>query len=230
MMEIVEIKNKGYTNYLKGIKLIVFDMDGVLLKNRNSWDVIIRKSLGMHSNDRNSMKYTFDRLYKQGIPEYMFENLDATRIKTYLNLNELSSNVKLTMDYLKEKQIKTAIVSAGSHVFAEYLSEIFGFDYYIGNHVDTNARKFIKNVDPEYKDINVRHIQEMYKIKANETLSVGDSYMDLSMKRSSKYFIAFNPSSNEMLEKSDFSVNSTNLFEIIETLVGGNLQLSYQGL
>ena len=49
MIEIEELKNGINKNqnidYLENIKLMVFDMDGVLLKNRNSWDVIIHRSM-----------------------------------------------------------------------------------------------------------------------------------------------------------------------------------------
>ncbi|WP_061951099.1 HAD hydrolase family protein [Acidiplasma cupricumulans] len=75
-----------------------------------------------------------------------------------------------------------------------------------------------KNVDPLKKDYNVRLIQKTFGIDKDETLSVGDSFMDLSMKRASRYFIAFNPSNVEMLKYSDFSVKSNNLFEIIKTI------------
>ncbi len=219
MMEIIENKNNSNFNYLKNIKLMVFDMDGVLLKNRNSWDVIINRAIKNNNyNDYNRMEYTFDYIYKNNIPENYYNNLKDYNIKKYLNINDMSDNINNTVEYLKSKNIKTAIVSAGSHCFAEYLSDLFGMDYFIGNKIDINKKIFIKNVDPAYKDKNIKFIQKKFNVKMENTISIGDSFYDLSMKRSSKYFIAFNPSNIEMMKYSDFVVKSNNLYDVIKTL------------
>ncbi len=220
MMEIKENENnKNIKNYLKNIKLMVFDMDGVLLKNRNSWDVIINKAIkNNYYNDYDRMEYTFNYIYENNVPENYYKYLNEYNIKKYLNINDLSENANRTVDYLKSKKIKTAIVSAGSHCFAEYLSDLFGIDYFIGNMVNTDKKTFIKNVDPLYKDENIKIIQKKFNVKKENTISIGDSFYDLSMKRASKYFIAFNPSNSEMLKHSDFIVNSNNLYDIIKTL------------
>lgn len=220
MMEIKENENnKNIKNYLKNIKLVVFDMDGVLLKNRNSWDVIINKAIkNNYYNDYDRMEYTFNYIYENNVPENYYKYLNEYNIKKYLNINDLSENINGTINYLKSKKIKTAIVSAGSHCFAEYLSDLFGIDYFIGNMVNTDKKIFVKNVDPLYKDENIKIIQKKFNVKKEETISIGDSFYDLSMKRASKYFVAFNPSNSEMLKHSDFIVNSNNLYDIIKTL------------
>jgi len=220
MMEIKENENnKKIKNYLKNIKLVVFDMDGVLLKNRNSWDVIINKAIkNNYYNDYDRMEYTFNYIYENNVPENYYKYLNEYNIKKYLNINDLSENVNGTINYLKSKKIKTAIVSAGSHCFAEYLSDLFGMDYFIGNMVNTGKKIFVKNVDPLYKDENIKSIQKKFNVRKDETISIGDSFYDLSMKRASKYFVAFNPSNSEMLKHSDFIVNSNNLYDIIKTL------------
>ena len=224
MIEIEEtVENRIYNiyekDYFKGIKLVVFDMDGVLLKNRNSWDVIMNKCMKKHVMG-SRMVYTFDYIHKNGVPDRLYQNLTESKIKTYLNLNDMTSNVLRTVDYLRQRKIKTAIVSAGSHIFAGYISDLMGIDYYIGNEVEVNEHKFVKNVDPARKDINVESIQHDLGILPEETVSVGDSFMDLSMKRKSKYFVAFNPASYRTLEYSDFTVESTNLYDIVDKLTG----------
>jgi phosphoserine phosphatase len=166
------------------------------------------------------MKYTFDYVYKNGLPENIYKNLTETKIRTYINLNDISFNVLRTIEYLKGRKIKTAIVSAGSHVFAQYLSELMGIDYYIGNEVDVENRNFIKNVDPVKKDTNVKDIQAKYGISPGETISVGDSYTDLSMKRKSRYFVAFNSATSRLMSTSDFIINSINLYDIIDQMAG----------
>ncbi len=221
MIEIVDRKKKTNINpeadYLENIKLMVFDMDGVLLKNRNSWDVIINRSMNKTTTGT-GMQLTFDYIYQNGVPDRLYENLTETKIMTYLNLNDVTSNIARTIGYLKDRNIKTAIVSAGSHVFAGYLSELFGIDNFIGNEVNVKNHCFIKNVDPAKKDINVKDIQSRYGISPAETVSVGDSYMDLSMRRRSKYFVAFNPGTRKLEDAADFVVNSTNLYGIIEKM------------
>ena len=102
MIEIVDRKKKTNINseadYLENIKLMVFDMDGVLLKNRNSWDVIINRS--MHkATTGTGMQLTFDYIYQNGVPDRLYENLTETKIMTYLNLNDVTSNITRTIGY-----------------------------------------------------------------------------------------------------------------------------------
>ena len=220
MIEIEEankIYNTPGKDYLEGIKLVAFDMDGVLLKNRNSWDAIMNRAMRKHSTG-GKMVYTFDYLHRNGVPDHIYANLTETKIRTYINLNDMTPNVMRTLEYLRQRRIKTAIVSAGSHIFAEYIADLMGMDYYIGNEVDTVAHKFIKNVDPAKKDLNVDNIQSLLGVSTEETVSVGDSFMDLSMKRKSRYFVAFNPASYRTLQYSDFTVESANLYDIISML------------
>ena len=78
MIEIVDRKKKTNINpeadYLENIKLMVFDMDGVLLKNRNSWDVIINRSMNKTTTGT-GMQLTFDYIYQNGVPDRLYENL-----------------------------------------------------------------------------------------------------------------------------------------------------------
>ncbi len=204
-------------DYMENIKLMVFDMDGVLLKNRNSWDVIMNSIYGIKANN-DKMVYTFEYLYENNVPEPIYKYLNESSIKKCLKLNNISENVYGAMQILKSQKIKTAIVSAGSGIFANYLKDIFDFDYAVGNEFDYGTRNFVKFVDPLKKDINIKDIHRKFGYSKENTISVGDSIMDLSMKRESKYFVAFNPSNKEMLKKSDFVINSQNLYDIIKTL------------
>ncbi len=215
----VEINPDVYKeqDYMKNIKLMAFDMDGVLLKNRNSWDVIMNSVYGIEKND-DKMVYTFEYLYENNIHESIYAYISESLIKKCFKLNNLSENVYRTMQVLKSRGIKTAIVSAGSSVFANYLKDIFDFDYAVGNEIDYRNKIFVKKVDPLKKDINIRDIQKKFGYTMENTISVGDSIMDLSMKKESKYFVAFNPSNKEMLKSSDFVVNSQNLYDIIRIL------------
>ena len=42
--------------------------DGVLLKNRNSWDVIINRSMNKTTTGT-GMQLTFDYIYQNGVPK-----------------------------------------------------------------------------------------------------------------------------------------------------------------
>ena len=130
---------------------MVFDMDGVLLKNRNSWDVIIHRSMNKRYSGP-GMKYTFDYVYRNGVPEHLYENLTETKIRTYLNLNDVSSNVLRTIEYLKDRKIKTAIVSAGSHVFAGYLAD---GKIYVPKNMDNPMKTGLLKVCPDYQPEDV---------------------------------------------------------------------------
>ncbi|AAT43361.1 HAD family hydrolase [Picrophilus oshimae] len=182
------------------IKLIAFDMDGVLLKHRNSWERVF-------SNLFDFKEYTFQGLSKKRIK--IPEEINIRRhISKSFDVNDINNDLYKLYDFRERTNIKMVIISAGVHSFAEKIANIYGFDDYIGNDIiiKNGYINFIKNVDPSKKNLNLDRFLRLYKIKKDEALSVGDTVFDASMKKSSKYFVAFNPFDYNVIKNADFTV------------------------
>ncbi len=196
------------------IKLMAFDMDGVLLRHRNSWEKVF-------SNLFSYNDYTFQGLSRRNdisIPR----EIDIKRhISKSFDLNDINKDLYMLYNFKKETKIKMVIISAGVNAFAEKLSDIYNFDNFIANDIiESNGRlRFVKNVDPNKKDINLEHFLNLYRISPEETISIGDTIFDVSMRRKSKYFIAFNPYNSKVIENADFTAyNFNDLIEIVNKI------------
>ena len=127
-------KNKIITKKQDKIKLIVFDMDGVIIDTVSSWKFI-------HDYFNTSNDHSVDEYLKGKIDDLEFIRRDALlwkengRLIKKQKLAEILTDVKLMkgckecINILKEHDIKTAIVSAGLDVLADIVKKQVDFDY-----------------------------------------------------------------------------------------------------
>ncbi len=210
------------------MRLIVFDMDGVLTKEKSSWN-FVHKAL----NVDNSKNF---ELYKSGkISYHEFFKLDIDLwVKKYKKINknviiEILKRIELQDDiddlgkFLNENNVIAAIVSGGIYWLADIINKRLKFNEIYANKIFTDDNGYIINdgeimVDPLKKDNVIRSIERIYDIKKEDTISIGDSYSDISMKNASRKFISFNGDklTNSM---ADYSVNSIKeLIDVINSI------------
>ncbi|WP_297216148.1 hypothetical protein [Thermoplasma sp.] len=200
------------------IKLIALDMDGVILKNRNSWELALSGIYGVGGN----RKYSFQSISKHGKKFSVPLGLD---IKSHLDQSfdvaDVTYDFQRMSDFLSDTGIKSVIISAGVVNFARKVSEMYHIDGYVANDVMEVGRelKFVKNVDPARKDLNLKTYLRKFSVKESETISIGDSIADFSMKKCSSFFIAFNPLDSVLSSMADFTAyNFAEVIRIVEAI------------
>ncbi len=208
------------------MKLVVFDMDGVLTEYFSSW-VWVHEHFGT-DNDESL------RLYMEGKiddEEFMRRDIELWTSKkeglTKKHLQEILDRVpirkgsKELIDWLHERGAKTAIVSGGIDILAERIGKELEMDFVLSNIVEVDDNETvtgngISRVKLKNKAEAVRNLRKELGIEKADCAAVGDSDIDASMFSECGLGIAFNPkpSATVLIDSADVVVNAERLDEI----------------
>ena len=209
-------------------ELVCFDMDGTLTKIRSSWGWV-------HDYYEVDNEESYD-LFCAGLidePEFMRrdiamwieKNPDVTvdDIARTFSSMPLIDGIQETVAALDFEGIKSVIVSGGIDSAAKMIAEEFGFEDYLADSLETYedgrlTGEGIMNVDLRDKGISVREFQKKYEVDKAHTVSVGNSFVDIGMFKSSALSIAFNPIDDKVIEAADTVVRSENLADILDKI------------
>ncbi len=207
------------------LELVIFDMDGVLTDIISSWKYI-------HDFFKTSNQRSVDEYLKGKIDDMEFIKRDVSLWKengkpiTEDRLAEILSDVPLMngadkcIKSLKEKNIKTAIVSAGLDLLAKKTAKELRIDYVKSNGIKTDANghltgEGILKVRLIYKDLAVKSLSEELKIPLSRIASVGNSCFDIPMLEITGLGVAFNPADDCTREAADVIVQGRDLSKIL---------------
>jgi phosphoserine phosphatase len=213
-----------------GYRLIVFDMDGVLVNTNSSW-VVVHDYFGV--NNLKSLELYLERkiddmefmrrdiaLWKRCDPQ-----IDISKIEKILSTVEFNPNIRKIFDFVKNNDMKSVIVSGGIDLLAERVQNAIGCDYYWANGLETDESgkltgEGILRVPVLDKDMIVRKAQEMYGIDKSRTVAVGNSHVDVKLFREADLGIAFNPEDEIIKNAAAAILEGNDLGELIEILNG----------
>jgi phosphoserine phosphatase len=207
-------------------KLVIFDLDGTLTKERSIWEYI-HKQLGTW--------YGFAEEYQKkflgGEISYdCFCELDAEVWKG-MKVEALSeivqkvpfhSGVDELIGHLKHKGLKLAVVSSGLSLLVNWVHQRYGFDYSVSNDLLYEAGIFTGKVKIQVyfdqKAVWVKKILKRFRVKPKEMIAIGDSRGDLELFRMAGLSVAFNSSCKDLDDIASVCVQSQNLANIIPVL------------
>jgi phosphoserine phosphatase len=212
-------------NKIEKLKLVVFDMDGVLTDIVSSWKYI-------HDYFNTSNEESVNAYLKGEIDDLEIIKRDADlwvedgRPITQEKLNQILSDVPIMkgayscINFLKEQKITTAIVSAGLDLLANRVKKELKIDYCYSNgvNIDLNGRLNgvgILKVKLKSKNEVINKLSNELKIIPNNIISVGNSCFDIPMFEASGCGIAFNPGDNCVKKAADYVVNEKDLTKIL---------------
>lgn len=206
------------------IALVVFDMDGVLVDIKSSWQFIHERFGAENSN--NIRRYldgeiSYQELMKKDIALWGRVHID--RIKQILSTVPLMSGAIEMMSCLKQSKLRTAIISAGVSILAERLQAILGFDHIFANKILTDQNGFVTGEGQETvslldkaSPLNKLAFEE--NIELDQCVVVGDSVYDIPLFRKARIGIAFNPDSEKVSESADVVITRKDLREVLPYL------------
>lgn len=192
------------TKTLKKLKLVAFDMDGVLVDTISSWKYI-------HDYFKTNNEKSVKEYIEGKIDDSEFIRRDASlwvengklikeeRLIEILKDIKMMKGAKKLIKKLHEKKIKTAIVSAGLSVLAEKVGNKLGIEKIYSNGIKTDNKgritcEGIVGVKLMYKDEVIKKLSIDENIPLENIASVGNSRFDVPMFEISGMGIAFNPS------------------------------------
>jgi len=222
----------------KQIKMIFFDMDGVLFditgydeKGKkvaiSSWNAVFDQ-IGIYS-EHERLKSMF---VKGDFPSYMEWTDEACRVlqknglkrekfMEIINKRPLMKGAKETLNELKKRGYKTAVITGSFEALALRAKELLGIDYAIG-HCRLN---FDKNgileswelipCDFDGKIDYFKKIAEKTKVKFQECAFVGDEVNDIPIFKEVGLSIAFNSTKEQVKKTANVKIDKKDLREIL---------------
>lgn len=210
--------------------LVCFDMDGTLTDIRSSWRWI-HECLGVDNEpayrafvngeiDEPEFMRRDIRLWMDAMPG--ISRGDLIRMFQTMPLVE---GIQETVACLRDNGMACVIVSGGIDLAAEMLANEFGFDGYVADGVETDADgrltgEGVKRLDLRDKGIEVRRIIGEYYTTRERTVSIGNSFTDIPMFENSGLSIAFNPVDEYTAEAADHVVESPNIADVLDFIIG----------
>ncbi len=186
-----------------GVRLAVFDMDGVLVDSHSSW-VLVHHHFGTDNED------SLQAFLGGEIDDLEFIRRDVerwTQARGRVRLEEvlevldgapLFPGAVDTLRILRERGVRTAIVSGGLRHLAERVGALARVDLVHANDVEVDEEGCLTgggvvHVPLREKGAVVARIQEDLGIGPEATAVVGDTPVDVTMFRHARVSIAFNP-------------------------------------
>ena len=207
-------------------KLAIFDLDGTLTRERSIWEYI-HKQLGKWYGFAEDYQKRF--LAKE-ISYERFCQLDAEVWKG-MRVDEILSIVKTVpfhagaedlTRYLKAQGLKLALVSSGLSILSNWVHQKYGFDYSVSNELLSEdgflTGKVRIQVFFDKKATWVERILQLFGVKPEETIAIGDSRGDLDMFERVGFSAAFNSSCHNLKQIASVCIDSGNLADIIPRL------------
>ena len=211
----------------KEIKLVFFDMDGVLLDTVSSWKYV-HEHFGT-TNERSIMSYLrgdidyleFIRrdvsLWKQN-----GQHVKKQALQDIMNTIPFINGAAECVTFLNNHGIHTAIVTAGMTLLADRVAHDLGIEYVFANEVNIGpdgrlTGEGVLHVELTEKDKNIRALAKQLHIPLEACAAVGNSCFDIPMLEVCGLGIAFNPEDTCVVECADVVVEGKDLSRLIPT-------------
>jgi len=222
-------KNKSIQKKEMGkLKLVIFDMDGVLADIISSWKYI-------HDYFKTSNEKSVKAYITGSIDDAEFIKRDALlwkengksikkeKLNYLLSKVPIMNGAKKCIKILSNNNIKTAIVSAGIDILADRLVRELGLDYSLSNGIMTDNNGYligsgIVKVRLMHKEEAVLNISKKLDTPLKNIASIGNSCFDIPMFEVTSLGIAFNPEDSCVKKAANFIVEDKDLTKILPYL------------
>ncbi|WP_455391852.1 HAD family hydrolase [[Eubacterium] cellulosolvens] len=208
------------------IKLLVFDLDGVLVDTISSW-VWVHNHFGVNndvSHERYKRREIDDLEFMRSDIALWLQKKNRIHIK---EIEEILSSVPImpgfgtTMEALEHLGIQCAIVSSGLEPLARHMGQLGNFSQIFANGLVTDADGFltgegILNVKLRAKGEPVEQLISSQGFEIESTVAVGNAETDIPMFKACGMGIAFNPLTEKLATSADIVIYQKKLTEILK--------------
>ncbi len=203
------------------IKLVIFDIDGTILQTY-SWQYIHQKL-----NTWTQAKQYLEQFFKNQITYEEWARLDAalwknqptSKISRIIDQMPYTRGARETLTTLKQRGIKTYLLSAGLTQVAERIQKETGTNGYKANTLITKdgviTREVEVNVAFNNKHEHLPTILQKFNLKTSECAAVGDDPTLIPLFKKVAIAVAFNPTDETVAKYAHVTVKSNDLRSVL---------------
>ncbi|MDD3985129.1 MAG: phosphoserine phosphatase SerB [Methanobacterium sp.] len=203
------------------IKLIVFDLDNVLIDGEAINEIgklmDVEEEISKITKKAMEGDLDFETALKERVA--LLKGATVEDVKDVVSKIPFMEGAEETIAELKKRGYKIATITGSFEIIVKRMKDDLGLDYAFSNVLHEKEGKLTGEVSgPLVKGSKaeiLKEIMEMEKIKAEETAAVGDGANDVSMLEEAGLGIAFN-AKPVLKEKTDVVVDKKDLKEILE--------------
>jgi len=207
-------------------KLVVFDLDGTLTRERSIWEYIhIRLGKWYGFAEEYQKQFLAGKISYQEFCERDAEVWRGMKVEEMMEIIKtvpFHPGVDELISHLKQRGLKLSMVSSGLSLLTDWVNQRYGFDYSISNDLlceDGGLTGKVKiRVHYDKKAEWVKRVLQQYDIGPEEAIAIGDSKGDIDMFRMVGFSVAFNSSCAELDQIASICIRSKNLTDIIPRL------------
>jgi len=203
---------------MKKLRLVVFDVDGTLIKVDSSWRFLHEK-LGTWTKGKQYAELFFQGkiTYKEWaqLDASLWKNQSLMNVRKIVNEISYVDGAQKSIWALKKHDVKVALLSAGLSLLSERIERELNIDYSLSNELvvkDGTLTGEVKiNVSLDNKEKALNHILHRFGVRSNECCTVGDDESLIPLFKKVALGIAFNPCSEEVEKNADVVVKNEDL-------------------
>ncbi len=207
-------------------KLVVFDLDGTLTAERSIWEHIHKKLDKWYGYaEKYQSQFLLGKIsYKQfcELDAQVWRGVRVDRLRDIVRAVPFNPGVDELISLLKELGLRLTLVSSGLSLLSEWVEEKYGFDYAVSNRLlhegDVLTGEVEIKVHYDRKAEWVQSITDIFRVRSDEIIAIGDSVGDVEMFEMAGYSISFNSSSRKLDQIADVVIKGNNLSHIIPRL------------
>lgn len=207
------------------IRIVVFDMDGVLVDIDSSWQFVHREfNVDNTENLRQFLNHeiNYSEFMRKDIALWGKTNVSV--IKNILAKVPLMTGANITVAELKKARYKTAIISAGISILAERIQHELKIDYVFANRIVVDENGALTGegeeiVNPLNKIAVLRELVLMEDATLQQCAVIGDTVFDVPMFRDAGFSIAFNTDDVQVKKAADAVIEDKDLTKILPYLL-----------
>ena len=212
---------------MKKLSLVVFDVDGTLMKAVSSWQ-FLHRGLGSWGKG----KQHAEQFFRGAITYEDWARLDASlwrglkleRVRQMVDSIPYTIGARSVVTTLRRNGFKVVLLSAGLSLLTERIEREIGVDDSMTNDLKVEngllTGEVKVNVSVDNKDTVLLRMLEKFNLGIDECAAVGDDETNIPLFEKVSLPIAFNPRSWAVEKKADVVIKSDNLREVLPHLLG----------
>jgi phosphoserine phosphatase len=203
------------------VKMVVFDMDGVLVDNDSSWGCVHNAFKVGRNNNLSSYlagEIDFKELMRRDIRRW--GHIHMSTVERVLDKVRIVRGAKQAVAEIKKAGCYTVIISSGISVLADRVRKTLGIDRSLANRLVVDDNGVLtsegEEVVPLLEKVSVfRRVASERQTRVQDCAVIGDSRYDIPLFVEAGLSIAFNSSDDQVKQKADFVIEGKDLRKVL---------------